>query len=73
MDLQDTFYIIGIVYMSLGTLLMIALVIAVFVIKAKINEIHNRIEEKLRFVNQVADFGEKIVHKAEEMAERHRR
>lgn len=72
MELQDTFYVIGIIYMSLGTILMIALVIAIFAIKAKITAIHDRIEEKLRMVSQVADFGEKIVHKAEEMVQRHR-
>jgi len=57
MDLQETFYILAIVFMSLMLLIMIAVVIAVFVIKSKINAIHRRIEEKLAILNNIAHFG----------------
>ena len=58
MDLQNTFYIIGIIYMSLMTIIIIALVIAVFAIKAKINEIHRQIEDRLHAVIQMVKMGE---------------
>jgi len=66
MELEKTFYIIGIIYMGLGTLLMLALVIAVFMIKAKINAIHRRIEEKLHSAAELVAAGEKIFNTAKE-------
>lgn len=54
--LEQAFYIMAIVFMSLVFLMIIALVIAVFVIKAKINNIHDAIENK---VNTVTDLAEK--------------
>lgn len=66
MELENTFYIIGIIYMGLGTILMIALVAAVFTIKAKINAIHHRIEEKLHTAAELIAAGEKIYSKAKE-------
>jgi hypothetical protein len=60
MDLQETFYIIGIIYMSLMLVIMVALIIAVFVIKHKINEIHRKIDEKLAIVNNIAHLGSDI-------------
>lgn len=72
MDLQTTFYVIGIIFMSLMTLIILALVIAVFAIKAKINLIHRRIEEKVHSFTEVAQMGEALVHKAQDMANRHK-
>ena len=57
MDLQTAFYIIGIVFMSLMLLIMIGIAITVFVIKAKINAIHRRIEEKLAVVTNLTHLG----------------
>jgi hypothetical protein len=57
MELQNAFYILAIVFMSLMLLIMIAIVIAIFVIKSKINAIHRRIEEKLAIINNIAHFG----------------
>jgi predicted Holliday junction resolvase-like endonuclease len=73
MDLQNTFYVIGIIYMSLMTVIIIALVIAVFAIKAKINEIHRQIEERLHAVIEMVKMGETIVHKAQDFADRHKK
>jgi hypothetical protein len=67
MDLQDTFYILGIVYMSLMLLIMLALVIAVFIIKRKVNEIHRKIDEKLAIVNNIAHLGSDIVGAAKKV------
>ena len=73
MDLQNTFYIIGIIYMSLMTIIIIALVIAVFAIKAKINEIHRQIEDRLHAVIQMLKMGEAVVDKARDFADRHKK
>jgi hypothetical protein len=63
MDLQDAFYIIGIVFMSLMLIIMLATVIAVFVIKAKINSIQRHVEEKLHAVVTIAQMSEAIIGK----------
>ena len=64
MSLQDTFYVLGIVYMSLMLLIMLALVIAVFVIKHRIDEIHRKIDEKLAIVTNIAHLGGGLVSAA---------
>lgn len=58
--LQETFYIIGIIYMGLMLILAIALAAAVFVIRNKINKIHDRIEAKLNMVTNIAERGGEI-------------
>lgn len=63
MSLQDTFYVIGIIFMSLMLISMLATVIAVFVIKAKINAIQRHIEEKLHAVVTIAQMSEAIIGK----------
>ena len=73
MDLQNTFYVIGIIYMGLMTVIVIALVIAVLAIKAKINDIHRRIEEKVHSFVEVAQMGEALVEKAQDFAKRHKK
>jgi cell division protein FtsL len=55
MSLQDAFYVIGIVFMSLMLIIIVALVTAVFVIKAKITHIHRQIEEKLMAVTSLSE------------------
>ena len=50
MELETAFYIIGIIFMSLMLLLMLGLVIAVLVIRAKINAIHKQIDDKLHLI-----------------------
>jgi hypothetical protein len=63
MSLQDAFYIIGIIFMSLMLIFMLATVIAVFVIKAKINSIQHHVEEKLHAVTALAQMSEAIIGK----------
>lgn len=55
--LQETYYIMGIIFMGLMFLLMIVLVIAVFVIRAKINKIHAMVEDKIHTVTAFAERG----------------
>lgn len=53
--LQESFYIIAIIFMGLILLLLIALVSAVLVIRNKINRIHANIESKLNKVTSIAE------------------
>jgi hypothetical protein len=55
-DLQTAYYIIGIIFMGLMLLIGLVTVVAVLVIRSKINAIHQRIEDRL---GQVADWAEK--------------
>jgi cell division protein FtsL len=65
--LEQTFYIMAIVYMGLMFIVMLALVIAIFAIKAKVNAIHKKIDEKLAPVRAVVQAGEKVVEVAKAM------
>ncbi|MDL2341574.1 MAG: hypothetical protein QFB87_00650 [Patescibacteria group bacterium] len=56
-DLQTTFYVIGIIYMSLALLLTIAIVFALLVIKKKVTALHDTIEAKLHMLTTIADKG----------------
>jgi F0F1-type ATP synthase membrane subunit b/b' len=55
--LQETFYIMAIIFMSLTFLILIALVSAVFVIRSKVNKIHENIEEKINQLSSLAERG----------------
>jgi hypothetical protein len=49
-DLERTFYTIGIIYMSLGTLFFIALFIFLWSLKRKIDRIQKRIKETVESI-----------------------
>jgi len=53
--LQEAFYIIGIVFMGVMFIILIALVSAVFVIRSKVNRIHAQIESKINTVTSLAE------------------
>lgn len=72
MDLQDTFYILGIIYMGLMLLIMIGLVMAIFIIKAKINAIQRNIEDKLHTVTNIAHIAQNLGSEVAEKAKRAR-
>ena len=55
--LQEAFYIMAIIFMSLAFLLLIALVTSVLVIRSKINRIHDAIEAKVNSVTSLAERG----------------
>lgn len=63
MDLQSTFYVVGIIFMGLMLILLLVLVAAVLVIRAKINAIHRHIEDKLSPMMNLFESGSKIVGK----------
>jgi Na+-transporting methylmalonyl-CoA/oxaloacetate decarboxylase gamma subunit len=58
--LQEAFYIIAIIFMGVMFLLLIALVAAVFVIRNKINRIHDQIESRLNMVTNIAEKGGEV-------------
>lgn len=63
MSLQDTFYVLGIIVMSLSLIILLVLVTAVLVIRNKINHIHSVIEEKLSFAGAAAEVAKKVMSK----------
>lgn len=65
MNLQDTYYILSIVFMSLSLLLFIGLIVLVFYIKKKITNIHDKIDQRLDDIN---DYGVKPVKKVIDIA-----
>lgn len=67
MSLQDTFYLMAIIYMGIMFVAMIAVVIAIFVIKAKVSAIHDQIERKINAVINIAHAGEEIYDTAKKV------
>lgn len=55
--LEQAFYIMAIIFMSLTFLMIIALVTAVFVIRSKINKIHDAIEQRINALSGWAEKG----------------
>jgi hypothetical protein len=68
--LQEAYYIIGIVFMSLMMLLMVIGVVAVLIIKAKINAIHRKIEEKINMVTGFANTAGEVIDAAKKVLRR---
>ncbi len=69
MDLQTSYYVMGIIFMSVMFVLMIALVVLVFYIKGKINDMQKNIEEKIEVVTSFGQMGGKAVEKFKEFLE----
>lgn len=61
MDVQNAFYIYAMIYMSVMLVITIAALIALYVIKRRIDAIHRRIEEKLSVVSNLAHLGSDLV------------
>lgn len=53
MTLENTFYVLGIIFMVMNIAILIGLVIAVFYIKKKIEEISLMVDEKIETVKEV--------------------
>lgn len=81
MSLQDLFYIVGLMYMSMGIVLLIALVFAVFYIKKRVDDMHKVFDDKLGLIGKVmhhpaesavdlgASFAEAAIEKIKEVVE----
>lgn len=63
MNLQDTFYLTGIIFMSLLILLFISVIILLFIIKKKLNELYEKIEEKYEEARNLATHPKKFAKK----------
>ena len=66
MELESTFYIIGIICMSLITLILIALIAVAVAVKVKIDHIHTAIESKIQPVKDFADLAKNVAKKAKD-------
>lgn len=64
--LATAYYIIGIICMSLITIILIALIGVAIAIKIKINHIHRMIEEKVRPVKSFASAAKHVAKTAKE-------
>jgi hypothetical protein len=81
MTLETLFYIVALFYMSMGIVLLIALVFAVFFIKKKVMDLEKTFEEKLGVITEAArhpgeaamgigaSFAEKVVDKFKEVVD----
>lgn len=72
MDLQTTFYIVGIIFMGLMLILLCVLVAAVLVIRAKVNAIHRHVEDKLSGVISLIENGAKLVSQVKNVTKKSR-
>lgn len=66
MDLQTAFYVVGLIFMGLMLVLFLVLIVAVLVIRAKVNAIQRHIEEKLSGALGFIEGGTKLVNKVKE-------
>lgn len=72
MDLQSTFYVVGIVFMSLMLILFIVSVVALLVIRAKVNAIQRHIEEKFTTLLSFFEAGSNIVDTVKNITDKRR-
>lgn len=63
MNLEDTFYVLAIVVMSLSLIILLVLVGAVIVIRNKISHIQQAVEEKLNFASAASEVAKKVMKK----------
>ena len=66
MELANTFYVIGIICMSLITIILIALIAVAIAIKVKINHIHQQLEARIQPIKDFAETASKVARKAKE-------
>ena len=66
MDLANTFYIIGIICMSLITIILIALIAVAVLVKVKIDHIHKSIEQHLQPAKDIVSTAKEVAKKAKE-------
>lgn len=60
-DLETAFYIIAIIFMTLALSLTVVIAVALLVIRKKITAIHDRIDEKLHTISNIAHKGTAVV------------
>jgi len=72
-DLQTTFYVMAIVFMSVMFLILLGILAAVLVIRAKVNAIHARVEEKIEQVTMFAEKGTAVIGSLKKAAQKVKR
>jgi len=72
-DLQTTFYIMAIIFMGIMFLILLGILAAVLVIRAKVNAIHARIEEKIEQITGFAEKGTAVIGSLKKAAEKVKR
>jgi hypothetical protein len=72
-DLQTTFYIMAIIFMGTMFLILLGILGAVLVIRAKVNAIHARIEEKIEQITGFAEKGTAVLGSLKKAAEKVKR
>jgi hypothetical protein len=72
-DLQTAYYIIAIIFMSVMFLILIGVLSAVLVIRAKVNAIHARIEEKIEQVTGLAEKGSAVIGTLKKVVDKKKR
>lgn len=72
-DLQTAYYIIAIIFMSVMFLILIGVLAAVLVIRAKVNAIHARIEEKIEQVTGLAEKGSAVIGTLKKVVDKKKR
>lgn len=55
MSIQNIFYIFGIIFMSLGIIVLIVISVVLVTIKQKITHLHDLIDEKMQFLNRLTN------------------
>lgn len=58
-DLQTTYYVMAILFMSLALVIAVVMAVALVVIRNKITAIHRNIDEKLMTLSQLVHLAEK--------------
>lgn len=66
--LQEAFYIVGLVYMGLSLLILIGVVAAVFVIRAKIVSLENMVKEKIDFATSLPARAGEVIESVRKLA-----
>ena len=68
--LQTAFYIVGIVYMGISLILILGVVTAVFVIRAKIVSLENMVKEKLETITSFSSKAAEAINLAKKITKR---
>ncbi len=61
MTLEESFYVLAIICMSISLLILVILVGAVVAIRNKLTHIHDVVEEKLSFATVATDVAKKVM------------
>lgn len=61
MNLQTTFYTMGIIFMAISFIFLIALIALLLYIKRKVTKLHKNIEKKIEVATTLKQAGSKVI------------